>query len=339
MGISAETRYVQQLHDWEDDRVKWLGWFGEKGMEYSGAIDKIHEAEQNLARDERLRDELVKILHEDDVKGHKKAVEAIKEHVTWENVLAKPFHAQLAFYEHVAPLMRDILPLEHERLENMMRFVPATKEMEAETRHLTRASYAYIAALQDMRGLLHAVTHAEDQNAKAIAQDKRAAIEGITAQFAGLVGGTKAAAAIQGVWDVGKSIECYAKFIESGYTDWPQMLAGGQYDLAAAEMFKIAGGGHRRSGAGGGGSGGRGIGSGGGRGSDRDRNHADWPPPQTLASGAAGGGRFGSIGSGIIVVHGSTDLHQMVAGLVNGAVERGITVTATNSQRGSPVGH
>ena len=62
--------------------------------------------------------------------------------------------------------------------------------------------------------------------------------------------------------------------------------------------------------------------------------------PQTLAPGAMGGagGRFGP-GSGIVIVHGEQAFQNYVAAAVNGAVARGVTVTATSAQRGSPVGH
>ena len=60
-------------------------------------------------------------------------------------------------------------------------------------------------------------------------------------------------------------------------------------------------------------------------------------PPQTLAGAA--GGRFGSPGSGVVIIRGTQEFENYVAGAVNGAVARGVSVTATSSQRGAPVGH
>lgn len=62
--------------------------------------------------------------------------------------------------------------------------------------------------------------------------------------------------------------------------------------------------------------------------------------PQTVTPGVASvGGRFGSPGSGVVIIRGTQAFEDAVAHAVNGAVSRGVTVTATRSQRGAPVGH
>ena len=62
------------------------------------------------------------------------------------------------------------------------------------------------------------------------------------------------------------------------------------------------------------------------------------PDSAALAPGAAGaGGRFG--GSGVVIIRGTQDFENYVASAVNGAVSRGVNVTATSAQRGAPVGH
>ncbi|MFZ0963221.1 MAG: hypothetical protein WAO35_20360, partial [Terriglobia bacterium] len=90
---------------------------------------------------------------------------------------------------------------------------------------------------------------------------------------------------------------------------------------------------HRRSAGGGseGGSYGRGAGSGTGE-------SPYGSPSPTLAPGAGGASaRFS--GSGVVIIRGTKDFENYVAGAVNGAVARGVNVTATSAQRGSPVGH
>ena len=77
----------------------------------------------------------------------------------------------------------------------------------------------------------------------------------------------------------------------------------------------------------------RGLRDSGGRG-----GHYDGIPPETLAAGAASG-RFGSPGSGVVIIRRTQEFENVVAEAVNGAVSRGMTVTATQSQRGAPVGH
>jgi hypothetical protein len=60
-------------------------------------------------------------------------------------------------------------------------------------------------------------------------------------------------------------------------------------------------------------------------------------PNSELAPGAAGASaRFGS---GVVIIRGTQDFENYVASAVNGAVARGVNVTATSAQRGSPVGH
>jgi hypothetical protein len=62
-------------------------------------------------------------------------------------------------------------------------------------------------------------------------------------------------------------------------------------------------------------------------------------PPSTLAPGAArAGGRFSS-GNLIVMVVGDAAAGEWLAGTLNRAVGRGVTLTSTSSERGSPVGH
>jgi hypothetical protein len=79
-GASYQERYVAQLHDWQDERVKWLGWFGEQAMKLSGATEKIQGEEKKLAQVQQLRNDLVKILHDNEVKEHEDAVKAALKH-------------------------------------------------------------------------------------------------------------------------------------------------------------------------------------------------------------------------------------------------------------------
>ncbi len=75
-GMAREQQYVDQLHDWQDSRVQWLGWFGEMGMKLSGATEKIQAEEKKLADTEKLHLDLVKILGENEVSAHEKAAKS-----------------------------------------------------------------------------------------------------------------------------------------------------------------------------------------------------------------------------------------------------------------------
>jgi hypothetical protein len=120
----------------------------------------------------------------------------------------------------------------------------------------------------------------------AIQKSLAASGEQLAAGLAGLIGGRRAQAGVEAIWEVARGIAMLAE------GSWPPnpaaLIAAGLHFEAAAQYGIIAGtGSHRHSGAGAGaggsGSSGRDYGrSGEGSGSDR--------MPQTLAQGAAGAG-------------------------------------------------
>ena len=100
---------------------------------------------------------------------------------------------------------------------------------------------------------------------------------------------------------------------------------------AAAVAARAMGGHNAGAGSGAGSGAGAGANASGGGGADLGI------PPQTLAPGAAGaGGRYSGLNVTIIGEH---EAGQWMAATLNKAVDRGITLTATSSQRGAPVGH
>jgi hypothetical protein len=147
----------------------------------------------------------------------------------------------------------------------------------------------------------------------------------------GLMAGRKAQAGVEAVWETARGIALLAE------GTWPPnpaaIMAAGLHFEAAAQYALLADTGSRRRSAGASsGSGGyeRGTGSGTGE-------SPYGTPSQVLAPGAAGASaRFGG---GVVIIRGTQAFEEYVAGAVNGAVARGVTVTATQSQRGAPVGH
>jgi hypothetical protein len=167
--------------------------------------------------------------------------------------------------------------------------------------------------------------------ALALRSQTAAGAELVSGGLAGLIAGRKAQAGIEAVWETARGIALLAE------GTWPPnpaaIMAAGLHFEAAAQYALLAGtGGHRRS-AGGGGSGTRDSGNGalGDSGSRISDSTA-------LAPGAAGApSRFS--GSGVVIIRGTQDFENYIASAVNGAVSRGVNVTATSAQRGSPVGH
>jgi hypothetical protein len=157
----------------------------------------------------------------------------------------------------------------------------------------------------------------------------------LAAGVAGLIAGRRAQAGVEAVFEIARGVQMLAEGI------WPPnpaaIMAAGLHFEAAAQYAKMAGSGssrHSVSGGGGGFESGRYSGS---EGTRADRNRPDQFDPNSLAPGDAS--PSGRLGNGLVIVHGEADFQSFIAGTINAAVDRGITVTATSSQRGAPVGH
>ena len=173
--------------------------------------------------------------------------------------------------------------------------------------------------------------NAVQRAAQALRLQTSAGMELASKGLVGLIAGRKAQAGMEAVWETARGIALLAE------GTWPPnpaaIAAAGLHFEAAAQYALLAGsGGHRRS------AGGSGYGAGDtGHGTSADSG-SRIPDSAALAPGAAGaGGRFG--GSGVVIIRGTQDFENYVANAVNGAVSRGVTVTATSAQRGAPVGH
>jgi hypothetical protein len=202
----------------------------------------------------------------------------------------------------------------------------------------TKAQQEALAVLSRMHTQSQMATAQTDQHANALGRSTlalraqtAAGAELVTSGLVGLVAGRKAQAGVEAVWETARGIALLAE------GTWPPnpaaIMAAGLHFEAAAQYALLAGtGGHRRS-ASGSGYGTRETGHGSGSADSGFR----MPNPE-LAPGAAGASsRFGS--SGVVIIRGTQDFENYVASAVNSAVARGVNVTATSAQRGSPVGH
>jgi len=212
-------------------------------------------------------------------------------------------------------------------------------EHTAEVLKATRAQQEAMVVLTRMQSGRQMATEQTDQHTQALNRttvamrsQSAAGAELVTAGLAGLLAGRKAQAGVEAVWETARGIALLAE------GTWPPnpaaILAAGLHFEAAAQYALLAGtGGHRRS-ASSTGYGTRDSGLGGSGSGARDPGFGG----QTLAPGAAGASsRFS--GSGVVIIRGTQDFENYVAGAVNGAVARGVNVTATSSMRGAPVGH
>jgi len=230
-----------------------------------------------------------------------------------------------------------------EHTAEVLKALKAQQEAAAELGRLHTQSQMAVAPLREMRETFRALTpeittstaqtdlqtSAVQRTALALRSQTAAGAELLIGGLAGLVAGRKAQAGVEAVWETARGIALLAE------GTWPPnpaaIVAAGLHFEAAAQYALLAGTGSRPHSAGaGGGAYERGGGYGAGESSYG-------PPAQTLAPGAAAASaRFGS---GVVIIRGTQAFEEYVAGAVNGAVARGVTVTATQSQRGAPVGH
>ncbi len=298
-------------------------------------LDKLHKENEKAEQDANALREI--LIHDLDLQ----AEGFMNLQVAIDKASAAKFEFYHADFNPFKPDPRDA-QIEKEmadqlnaQLQAMMKVgemaLPLTRgnqEVAESTVHLNAVRRMSIEISQEM-------TEAAKHEVEEVSKHLLASSQQLAGSVAGLIAGRRAQAAVEVPFEIAEGIKCLA------LGAWPPnpaaYVAAGLHFEAAAAYAKIAGtSAHHHGGAGGsGGSGGHGYSS--GR-AYRDMEGPGQPPPQTLAAGAASG-RYSSPGSGVIVVHGSTDLHQWVAELVNGAVDRGIGVTATYSQRGTPVGH
>jgi hypothetical protein len=228
----------------------------------------------------------------------------------------------------------------------VLKAMKAQQNAVAEFSRLHTQSQMAVAPLRQMHEAFRALTpeittstaqtdlqaSAVQRAALALRSQTAAGAELVSGGLAGLIAGRKAQAGVEAVWETARGIALLAE------GTWPPnpaaIMAAGLHFEAAAQYALLAGtGSHRHSAGGRGGAGSYDRRAGSGMGESPYGS-----PSPTLAPGAAGASaRFS--GSGVVIIRGTQDFENYVAGAVNGAVARGVNVTATSAQRGSPVGH
>jgi hypothetical protein len=252
----------------------------------------------------------------------------------------------LATREHTAELQKagkayqDATAAMRIQDQEVTAFAPKVRALAVDLSHLHVQSQLVVVPVRQMqeafRQLAPDITTATTQTeqhanavqraALAIRAQTTAGVALLAQGLVGLIAGRKAQAAVEAIWETARGIALLAE------GTWPPnpaaIIAAGLHFEAAAQYALLAGtGGQRHSArAGGGGGGYEGAGQ-----------SPYGLPLQTLAPGAAAASaRFGS---GVVIIRGTQAFEDYVAGAVNGAVARGVSVTATQSQRGAPVGH
>ena len=238
------------------------------------------------------------------------------------------------FLEKMARDEIAFLPLQQRGIEMARQEIQVFTADATAVRHLTAAYSDYLYVKQAALQLSQQFTEASQAEAAAIQEDMLGAVKDLAGGITGLIAGRRAQAAVECIFEVAQGAKQVAMALDPDDPRHVQhWLSAGQHFVAAADFGKVAGTGTSHHG-GGGGSGS--YGGGGGGGGSRDNRFQ----PQTLAPGAAGAGsRFGSPGTGVVIIRGTQEFENIVAHAVNSAVSRGVTVNATSSSRGAPVGH
>ena len=217
----------------------------------------------------------------------------------------------------------------------------AQRQAVAEFSRLNRESQTAVVPLRQLHEAFQGLTpemtrstaqadlqaNAIQRSTLALRSQTAAGAEAVGKGLAGLLAGRKAQAGVEAIWETARGIALLAE------GTWPPnpaaIAAAGLHFEAAAQYALLAGTGSSRRSAGS---------------APRDSGHtahssASPPfPNAALAPGAVGApARFS--GSGVVIIRGTQDFENYVAKAVNGAVARGVNVTATSAQRGSPVGH
>jgi len=309
---------------------------------YLGEVGKTAEAEEKLKDMEAERAKIISILKEDVIEEGKESTKTVK--AAAEALDAYKVNAvdPVAMAVRAWALEQDRLNKANEQVIRdfgVMNFVfellprqlaltradiaaltPAIAAETTQTKHLSVATQELIYLKQ----ILHDLDKEKIRDAMDVAS-------GLAAEFAQLVGGSKAAAKVRGAFMMAEGAYDIARGI---FPPNPGLLArGAGEELAGLEMLGVGGGGGARRSAG---SYGGGVGTPTGS-WEAQREVAG--PLGAMASGASGsGGRFGP-GSGLVMVFGGPDVHAWMAQTVTEATNRGHTVISTSSQRGSPVGH
>jgi hypothetical protein len=177
---------------------------------------------------------------------------------------------------------------------------------------------------------------AEHDESQARREEVESEAAGLGEAVAGLVKSKKMQAEVEGAFDVAKSIECMAKFIDSGGTDAAALLASVKYGVSAAEFFKVAGKSGGSTDAGSGGAGGDYGTRGGGSGDYGREDRGGWmgAGDQFVSGSGLAPGAQGSTGGRLnVIVIGEAEQARFFADGVNSADQAGHFMQVSSARR------
>jgi len=242
-------------------------------------------------------------------------------------------------YEDIVKLFPQMTKAEAQQRAEQIAESPVIRSVIDDTRNLARArkelleaTYQAVTGEKMYLSVSEEWMQALDKEKEAIQQNMVAAVQGVAATAAAMIGGKRAQASVEGAFDAAKAIEFGAQFIGSWGTDTAAGFAAVQYGLAAAQMFEVAGSGGGRAarivsgGAGGGGS----ARSGGGGGSQAvDRGGG---------GGGVGGGGSSKYSQTVIQISGklSTNGQQQLAAWIGMGASAGLYKLSSTGCSGIP---
>jgi hypothetical protein len=206
---------------------------------------------------------------------------------------------------------------------------PLAANIAADLRSMGIEARGLSVAQMELTAVTGQFTRAAKEEVMAVQKDIAASATQLTAGVASLIGGRRAQAGVEAVWEVARGIGCLAE------GTWPPnpaaIIAAGLHFESAAEYAILAGKSSARHGGGGGGGGSYR----GGGGEDYGRRGEEGGPqtgnyglaPGVTGAGAPQGGKL------TVMVVGEEAGGQWIADTLNKAQDRGVTLNATTARK------
>jgi hypothetical protein len=259
-AAAAAAGEENEIENWKGLVEMYMGPVGAAMAKVMGLLSDQEAAHKKVTAAQQMADTVAKIFADDQEKDSRKGVEAAKRleeankrllHVRQEDVRQMQAWAKTVMPEYNAAI-------EKEKQELMgldsisLKFALDLDEVSGHVSQVSDKAKIYNFHTVEMNNGTVKTTSALQNMAKAMQSETAAGVSQLTTGLAGLIGGRKAQAAVEGAWEIANGIACLAE------GTWPPnpaaIIASGLHFESAANFFKIAGqgGAHRHASAGGG---------------------------------------------------------------------------------------
>jgi uncharacterized membrane protein YgcG len=311
LQIADEEKQVNDMMTEQEIRIQHGGMLAAKVYgELTGATKKLNKAEDDLAATVKLRNAVMTILGEGEVKTREKATAAAEKQSAAEAKLLKDMPAEAANFADIKYHIDGVTKAQNDSITSLALWEVWQQKEAYQILPLYRRELEGLAPVfQQNIKLTDQHTFAMDKFGQAMKSDVVAQIDQATIGLVGLVAGRRAQAAVEVIWETARGVACLA---EGAWPPNPAAIAAAALHFEAAAQYGImagTGGGSRSGGAGSGGGSSDRYGAGGGGGSS------------TTGGGAAGPGS-----------HGPTIIWHQIGPMVGTMQDLARTLTSVTNQ-------